>query len=185
MHIPVVQVFFFFFFRRRENPRGNGCCLPPSCAPPLPLPHAQLLSVLLTDSFLLILIPGGFATKMTVKGKRNQEEGPGVVGREAPRLGGPESSFGEKLIGGREGAEQTKLWDESVRALRKRRFEGHFYLMHLNLGVCGLGKEEERMEGGNGENSLISNMKAQNKNVIFLGFPENRTCFRRRKRRKL
>lgn len=53
--------------------------------------------------------------------------------------------------------------------------------MHLNLGVCGLGKEEERMEGRNGENSLISNMRAQDKNVIFLGFPENRTCFRRRK----
>lgn len=80
-------------------------------------PHAPHLSLSVTPSccqfcsliLFYILIPGGFATKMTVKGKRNQEEGPRVVEREVPTLEGPESSFGEKLIGGEGRAGQRKF----------------------------------------------------------------------------
>lgn len=105
MHIPVVQVFFW----------KGGEILEEMAV--VSRPHVPHLSLSFTPSccqfcsliLFYILIPGGFATKMTVKGKRNQEEDPGVVGREAPRLEGPESSFGEKLIGGKGRAGQRKL----------------------------------------------------------------------------
>lgn len=59
------------------DPRGNCCHLhdwaPPLGRLPSPQPphhtHTQLLSFLLTELFFLILIPGDFKAKITMKGK--------------------------------------------------------------------------------------------------------------------